>query len=209
MAGWAAAAREGGWVPQWSSPGYRGAMTGTMSDVSLSEAIVKLPHCGSTAAAAAGYCVNASELYAASRRNAFEAPSGGTNEGRVCLAEYITLGYVPLDAGCDAVVTRSLNYAHGDWALAQAAALLGRTDDAAVLLARSRGWARLLEPSSGGFLRPRATNGSWQEPFDEFDWGPKPGASLGVKRGGGNEARGVSGGGVITKCAHPSLLLAQ
>lgn len=48
MEGWLNAWREGGWVPQWSSPGYRGAMTGTMSDVSLSEAIVKLPPCNGT-----------------------------------------------------------------------------------------------------------------------------------------------------------------
>ena len=39
-------------VPQWSSPGYRGSMTGTMSDVTFAEAIVKLPHCGTTRAAA-------------------------------------------------------------------------------------------------------------------------------------------------------------
>ena len=45
-------------------------------------------------------------------------------------------GYVPYDSGCDASVTRSLNYYHGDWAIAQAAALLGETSDAAVLLAR-------------------------------------------------------------------------
>jgi hypothetical protein len=63
-------------------------MTGTMSDVSMSEAIVKLPHCGSARAAAAGYCVNASALYAASRQNAFRVPGKHDTEGRVCLAEY-------------------------------------------------------------------------------------------------------------------------
>ena len=66
------AARENdGWVPQWSSPGSRGGMTGTLSDVTFAEAIVKLPHCGSARAAAAGYCVNASALYAGCRQNAF------------------------------------------------------------------------------------------------------------------------------------------
>jgi putative alpha-1,2-mannosidase len=109
MEGWLNAWREGGWVPQWSSPGYRGSMTGTMSDVTMSEAIVKLPWCGTAAAAAAGFCVNASALYAASRQNAF-VPPVGTPEGRECLLEYAALGYVPSDGGCDAVVSRTLNY---------------------------------------------------------------------------------------------------
>jgi hypothetical protein len=84
-------------------------MTGTMSDVTMSEAIVKLPWCGTAAAAAAGFCVNASALYAASRQNAF-VPPVGTPEGRECLLEYAALGYVPSDGGCDAVVSRTLNY---------------------------------------------------------------------------------------------------
>jgi hypothetical protein len=114
MEGWLNAWREGGWVPQWSSPGYRGSMTGTMSDVTMSEAIVKLPWCGTARAVAAGYCVNASALYVASRQNAF-VPPVGTPEGRECLLEYETFGYVPSDGGCDAVVSRTLNYLHADW----------------------------------------------------------------------------------------------
>ena len=71
-------------VPQWSSPGYRGSMTGTMSDVTFSEAIVKLPHCGSARAASEGYCVNATALMNASLQNAFVVPgpsAHGEGEG--------------------------------------------------------------------------------------------------------------------------------
>jgi hypothetical protein len=119
MEGWLNQWRESGWIPQWSAPGGGGGMTGTMSDVSLSEAVVKLPHCGSEAHAARGYCVNASALYLASRRvraiiivplymenpyrsfysssspryrrrqNAFDVPPKGSPEGRVCLREYL------------------------------------------------------------------------------------------------------------------------
>jgi len=180
MDGWLAAFREGGWVPQWSSPGYRGAMTGTMSDVTLSEAVVKLPACAGTGgarddggarAAAAGYCVNASALYAASRKNAFEAPPPGTPEGRVCLAEYEALGYVPSDA-CDSSVTRTVNYWHSDWSLARAAEALGEAADARVLDARAARFATLLEPSSGGFLVPRTAAGAFNlSTFDEVAWG--------------------------------------
>lgn len=82
MGGWLTAFDESGWVPQWAHPGGGGGMTGTLSDVSLSEAIIKLPHCKGTspvahmhgldvpAARAKGYCVNASGLYAASLKNA-------------------------------------------------------------------------------------------------------------------------------------------
>ena len=32
----------GGWLPKWASPGYRGSMVGTMGDVSVADAIVKV-----------------------------------------------------------------------------------------------------------------------------------------------------------------------
>jgi putative alpha-1,2-mannosidase len=144
-----------------------------MSDVSMSEAIIKLPHCGSARAAAAGYCVNASALYAASRQNAF-VPPVGTPEGRECLLEYEVLGYVPVDGGCDAVVSRTLNYLHGDYALAQAAGVLGLAGDAAVLSSRAGNWSKLLDPVTG-FLRARTTGGAFAPDFDEFSWGPGPG----------------------------------
>lgn len=170
MEGWLNAWREGGWVPQWSSPGYRGSMTGTMSDVTMSEAIVKLPHCPSTGSS---YCVNASGLYTASRQNAF-VPPVGTPEGRECLLEYIALGYVPSDGGCDAVVSRTLNYLHSDWALSQAASLLGLTDEAQVLATRASNWTKLLDPATG-FMRQRKTDGTFATQFDEFAWGPSVG----------------------------------
>ena len=173
MEGWLNAWREGGWAPQWSSPGYRGSMTGTMSDVSMSEAVVKLPHCGSARAAAAGFCVNASALYAASRQNAF-VPPVGTAEGRECLVSYAALGYVASDVGCDAVVSRTMNYWHADWAIAQAAALLNETADAATLLARAARWPSLLNNATG-FFAPRSAAGAFGADFDEFAWGNGPG----------------------------------
>lgn len=39
--GWVNAYNEGGWLPKWASPGYRGSMVGTLGDVSLADAIVK------------------------------------------------------------------------------------------------------------------------------------------------------------------------
>jgi putative alpha-1,2-mannosidase len=137
-------------------------MAGTMSDVTFSEAVAKLPHCGSARAAAAGYCVNASALYAASRENAF-----GRN------SEYYTLGYIPYEAGGTMVSDTLLNY-HADWAVSQAAAALGFADDAAILLARANNFPKQLDPARG-FMVPRLRNGSFVADFDEFAWGPGPG----------------------------------
>eukprot|EP01069_Polyplicarium_translucidae_P012519 Polyplicarium_translucidae@DN5285_c0_g1_i1.p1 len=41
LQGYVNAYKEGGWVPQWGSPGYRGSMVGTMSDVAFADAIYK------------------------------------------------------------------------------------------------------------------------------------------------------------------------
>merc|ERR1719195_1394459 len=41
MAGWLNAFREGGWLPEWSSPGYRSCMVGTYLDVTIADAVLK------------------------------------------------------------------------------------------------------------------------------------------------------------------------
>ncbi|WP_368681379.1 glycoside hydrolase domain-containing protein, partial [Brachyspira hyodysenteriae] len=41
LSGWLNAAREGGWFPRWSSPGYRSCMTGTHIDAVYADAAVK------------------------------------------------------------------------------------------------------------------------------------------------------------------------
>mmetsp|Transcript_115375 Transcript_115375/g.230032 ORF Transcript_115375/g.230032 Transcript_115375/m.230032 type:complete len:804 (-) Transcript_115375:257-2668(-) len=182
MEGWANAYLEGGWLPQWSKPGYGGGMTGTMSDVSLSEAIIKLPHCGSSEATAKGYCVNASVLYLASRKNAFVDP-GNSSNGRACLKEYLEFGYIPFNCS-DADVSRSMNYWHSDYAIGNAALFLGKDalkmmdpafeDDATVLIERSKNWVKLLDPQTG-FFRQKDKAGNFIPGFDEFAWGPGPG----------------------------------
>ena len=174
MEGWLNAWREGGWVPQWSSPGYRGSMTGTMSDVTMSEAIVKLPHCNATAIDRShsddDYCINASALFEASLQNAMQTPGPTANEGRDCLDEYTKYGYVAFDGACGASVSRTLNYLHADWALSQVADLLGHQDLAQELALRAANWTKLLDPETG-FLAPRLRNGDFASDFDEFAWG--------------------------------------
>lgn len=182
MEGWANAYLEGGWVPQWAHPGPGDCMTGTMSDVSMSEAIVKLPHCGTQQAEEKGYCVNASLLYKASRKHAFEV-SESQDYGRVCLREYMDLGYIPSTCS-NAQVSRSMNYWHADYAIGNAARFLGKEElkkidpsfenDAENLLQRSKNWVKLLDPETG-FFRNKDANGNFVPGFDEFAWGPQAG----------------------------------
>lgn len=161
--GWINAYKEGGWLPKWASPGYRGSMVGTMGDVSLADAIVKkIP----------GFNVN--DAYAAIRQDAFVVPPP-TGVGRQCLEAYLQYGYIPQGAGsttggCYEVVARTLNYILSDFATAQAATVLGQTADAAVLTARAANYSKLFEPTTG-FFRSRDLTGQFTQGFDEFAWG--------------------------------------
>jgi predicted alpha-1,2-mannosidase len=161
MQGWVNAYHEGGWLPKWASPGYRGSMVGTMQDVFVADAIVKN---------ITGFDQRAA--YEAIRKDAFVIPdpNGSSGVGRTCLSGYLQNGYVPIDGSCSEEVSRSLNYMLADFSIAQAAAKLGFSADAAILEARSKNYSRLFEPSTA-FMRGRDGSGNWTEPFDQFRWG--------------------------------------
>lgn len=167
VTGWLNSYNEGGWLPKWASPGYRGSMVGTMGDVSLADAIVNdVP----------GF--DKERAYRAIRKDAFEIPPEGMDGvGRPCLQSYLDHGYIPHGAAdttggtCDEVVSRTLNYMHSDYAIAQAAIALGHTDDAAVLLARSSNYSLLFDGDTGFFRSRAVATGKWTEPFDSLAWG--------------------------------------
>jgi putative alpha-1,2-mannosidase len=157
--GWLSAFKEGGWLPQWSSPGYRGSMVGTMADVSIAEAIVnKIP----------GFDVELA--YEAIRKDAFIVPTSEDPEGgRQCLSSYMKLGFVPREE-CNAAVSRSLNYIQSDFAIAQAALSLNKIEDAEILLRRIGNYSSLFDRSTG-FIRSLDKESQFSEYFDEFAWG--------------------------------------
>ncbi|MEE7565529.1 glycoside hydrolase family 92 protein, partial [Xanthomonas sp. Kuri4-3] len=77
---------------------------------------------------------------------------------------YRAKGYIPSDA-VDEAVSRTLEYAYDDWAVARLAQAAGAHDDARALRQRSRNYRNVFNRASG-FVQPRLANGDWAAPFD-------------------------------------------
>ncbi len=95
---------------------------------------------------------------------------------RPFLAEYLKLGFVP---PVDPIsVSRTLEYASDDFAIAQLAQSLGDTKAYAQFMAQSQNWKNLLDPETH-WMRPRNADGTWLQGFDVWralpkqnTWGP-------------------------------------
>jgi len=59
----------------------------------------------------------------------------------------------------------TLEYAYDDWALAQLAQALGKSEDYKSYMERARNYRHVYDYASG-FMRPRSRDGSWVEPFN-------------------------------------------
>jgi len=83
------------------------------------------------------------------------------------IGDYMTLGYVPQD-GNSSSVSKTLEYAYDDWAIAQLARLAGDDAAEAEFLRRSGSWRNSYDRGSG-FMRAKDREGKWAEPFDPLD----------------------------------------
>lgn len=96
---------------------------------------------------------------------AFEAiKTTATNPNYDCLPEYTQLGWVPFDKERESV-SKTLEYAYDDYAIAMAAKKLGKTEDYEFFLNRSLSYQNIVDPESG-FMRGRDSEGNWRTPFD-------------------------------------------
>lgn len=77
---------------------------------------------------------------------------------------YMSLGYVPEDKNSSSV-SKTLEYAYDDWAIAQAAKKLNRTKIYNEFIKRSENWKNVYDASTG-FMRPKLANGKFREKFD-------------------------------------------
>ena len=94
---------------------------------------------------------------------AYKAMVHSADEDRAGLAAYKRAGFIDASEEGESV-SRTLEYAYDDWTIAQVAKRLGRQDDYARFLRRSKSWKHLLDPSTG-FMRARV-EGFWASPFD-------------------------------------------
>ncbi|MBI1289251.1 MAG: glycoside hydrolase family 92 protein [Flavobacteriales bacterium] len=81
------------------------------------------------------------------------------------LKHYMKKGYV--NYGEDESVSKTLEYAYNDWAVAKFAESLGNTDVASRYLARADNYKNLFDTSTG-LMRPKDRNGKWLKNFDQF-----------------------------------------
>jgi predicted alpha-1,2-mannosidase len=159
LAGLANDYREGGWLPEWASPGYRNIMVGNNSASVVAEAYLK---------GGRGYDINT--LYEALTHGANNA---GPMEavGRAGVQYYNKLGYVPYDVKINESAARTLEYAYDDFAIAQLAKALGKPKKEIDLYTqRSQNYRKLFDKESG-MMRGRNQNGTFQTPFNPFKWG--------------------------------------
>jgi predicted alpha-1,2-mannosidase len=116
---------------------------------------------------------NITEGYHLMRQNAFDiAPRQDylNGKGRRALDSYLKYGYIPLeDSVQDAFhkkeqVSRTLEYAYDDYALATIAKALGKNADHQLLVKRALNYQNVFDPGAG-LVRGRYQNGDWIRPF--------------------------------------------
>ncbi|GAB3834166.1 GH92 family glycosyl hydrolase [Hymenobacter jeollabukensis] len=159
QAGLANAYKEGGWLPEWGSPGYRNIMIGNNSASVVADAYLK---------GGRGYDINT--LYEALLHGANNA-SPMTAVGRAGVEYYNKLGYVPYDVKINESAARTLEYAYDDFAISQLGKALGRPKKEWSLYARRSQNYRHLFDKQTGLMRGKNQNGTWQAPFNPFKWG--------------------------------------
>ncbi|GEO06449.1 alpha-1 2-mannosidase [Adhaeribacter aerolatus] len=157
--GLANAYKEGGWLPEWASPGLRNVMIGSNSASIVADAYLK---------GVRGQDIKT--LYEAVLKNTQnEGPL--TAVGRAGVKYYNELGYVPYDVKINENAARTLEYAYADFAIYQLAKALNRPKKEINLFAkRSQNYRNLFDPETG-LMRGKNQNGKFQAPFNPFKWG--------------------------------------
>lgn len=112
------------------------------------------------------------KAYALLLNNAYKESEDGRG-GRPYLKEYIELGYIPdpdienphVETKAAAGVSKTLEYAYDDYALAQLAKTLNDEKRYQDLMQRSKNYRNVFDTKTH-FMRGRLANGDWISPFD-------------------------------------------
>ncbi len=156
-------AKVGGWMPifpKWNS--YTAAMIGDHVTSIIAEAYVR----GTVDLTEADY-----EIL---KHNANETPANfeeyADGKGRRALPSYLKYGYIPLEDPVKEAfhkneqVSRTLEYAYDDFALAQIAEKMGKTDDYAYYMQRGKNYRNVFDPAVNN-MNGRYADGSFYKDF--------------------------------------------
>jgi len=150
--------KEGGWLPEWSSPSYSDIMIGNNSASVVADAYVK---------GIRGYDIE--KLYEALLHGANN--EGPQATGRKGVEYYNKLGYVPYDVDINENAARTLEYAYDDFAISRLAKLLNRPQGEIDLYEkRSLNYKYLFDPETK-LMRGKNKDGNFQKPFNPLKWG--------------------------------------
>jgi predicted alpha-1,2-mannosidase len=150
--------KEGGWMPEWSSPAYRDCMIGQHSVSLVADAYLKGIRNFDVAAA----------WEAIEKGASHEGPNA---TGRSGFEYYNRLGYVPCDVNVKENTSKTIEYAYDDYCISRFAKAIGK-DEATVgkYAARALNYRNLFDKRIN-FMRPKDHNGNWKTPFRPDSWG--------------------------------------
>jgi predicted alpha-1,2-mannosidase len=150
--------KEGGWLPEWSSPGYADCMIGNNSASIVADAYLK---------GIRGQDINT--LWEALKHGANN--TGPEATGRRGVEYYNTLGYVPYDVKINENAARTLEYAYDDFAIYQLGKALGKpASEIDIFKKRSLNYRNLFNKEIG-LMQGKNKDGSWVKPFNPLKWG--------------------------------------
>ena len=151
--------KEGGWLPEWSSPGYANVMVGNNSASVVADAYLK---------GIRGYDINT--LYDALIHGANnEGPIDAV--GRKGVAFYNKLGYVPYNVNINENAARTLEYAYDDFTIYQLGKALNKpAAEIDVYAKRSMNYKNLFD-TTVNLMRGKNEDGNFQTPFNPYKWG--------------------------------------
>ena len=139
---------EGGILPIWDlSANYTGCMIGYHGVSVIADAYLK------------GYTDFDAE-------KAFQAMKHSAEQDHLGLEAYKNFGFIPVEEESESV-SKTLEYAYDDWAIAQMAEKLGHDQDFDLYSQRAQSYKNVFDPETG-FMRGRYRN-KWFAPFDPYE----------------------------------------
>ncbi len=152
------AAKESGFLPEWSSPGHRNCMIGNNSASVVADAYIK---------GLRGY--DTESLWNA-MMNATTNHLAGSASGRVGCEYYNDMGYIPNNVGISQSVARTLEYAYNDWTIYRFGKAIGKPDEELeVFKQRALNYKNVYDPARK-LMVGRDDKGVFNPDFVPEDW---------------------------------------